>query len=163
MKLTVTSLMLTAFAIASFSVAEAKPNVQLSLIGDIVEHQAGGADRLTPLSTSNPIESGKLIRYTVVAKNSGNEPARNLMPMGKIPSGTSYELKSSTSDAINSKVEFSIDNGKTWAAKPMVLVHTSQGNVQKMAEPTMYTAIRWNDKSLPAYAKATFSYEVRVK
>ncbi len=80
-----------------------------------------------------------------------------------MPDGTSFEGGSATTNAVLHP-QFSIDGGKTWAATPMVSVHTASGDVSKKADPSTYTSVRWIfDKPLAAHTTSTYTYEVRVK
>jgi uncharacterized repeat protein (TIGR01451 family) len=142
--------------------AYAKPVVVLTLQGAVVERDAKGAERLTPLANA-VLKPGDLVRYDVVATNSGTDPAAHLIPAARVPDGTTYEA-GSASLAAASRIEFSLDGGKTWSSKPLVPVKTSSGTVEKPAPIAAYTALRWvDDKSLAPKSSVAYSYEVRVK
>lgn len=141
--------------------ADAKPIVQLKLQGALVEHDANGVEKLAPLSAS--LAPGETIRYDIVASNVGTDPAAKLVPMGRIPAGTEYEAGTASLSGA-ARVEFSIDGGKTWALKPLVKVKTDAGIVEKPADPSAYTMLRWvNEKSIAPKQSVTYSYEVRIK
>jgi uncharacterized repeat protein (TIGR01451 family) len=143
-------------------VAYAKPIVVLSLQGALVERDAKGAERLIPLANA-VLKPGDLVRYDVVATNSGADPAAHLVPAARVPAGTTYEA-GSASLAAAARVEFSLDGGKTWSAKPLVVVKTASGTIEKPAPLEAYTALRWvNDKALAPNRSVAYSYEVRVK
>ena len=152
--------------VAAFAVltgaANAKPNVQLKLDGELVQHDAKGVVKLVPLSSAE-LKTGETVRYDIVATNQGTDPAAKLMPIGKIPNGTAYQVGSASSTA-SLRVEFSIDGGKTWAKSPTTKVTTPTGVVEKPADPSTYTTIRWiAAKPLAPKASVSYSYEVRVK
>jgi uncharacterized repeat protein (TIGR01451 family) len=143
-------------------VAYAKPVVVLSLQGALVERDAKGAERLTPLANA-VLKPGDLVRYDVVATNSGNDSAEHLIPAARVPAGTTYEA-GSASLAAAARIEFSLDGGKTWSSKPVVPVKTSSGIVEKAAPVASYTALRWvDDATLAPNRSVAYSYEVRVK
>ena len=141
----------------------AGPNVALKLDGSVVTHDAKGAVVLTPLARAD-LRSGETIRYDIVATNSGDDVARHLVPLGKIPAGTAYEPSTATSSAVLHP-EFSLDGGKTWATRPIVThVHTASGDVTQPADPALYTTLRWvGAAALAAKSSVTYSYQVRIK
>jgi len=156
-----------AFALAaSFFVmgasANAKPNVILKLDAELVQKDAKGVEKLTPVS-GNELKPGETVRYDIVATNTGTDPAAKLMPVGKVPTGTTYEPGSATaSNAL--RVEFSIDGGKTWSKSPVVKVVTQSGTAEKKADPATYTSVRWiAEKPLAPKTSVSYHYEVRVK
>ena len=142
--------------------ANAKPNVILKLDAELVQKDAKGVEKFTPVSSSE-LKPGETVRYDIVATNEGTDPASKLMPVGKIPAGTAYEAGSATaSNAL--RVEFSIDGGKTWSKSPTVKVVTQSGTIEKKADPATYTSVRWiAEKPLAPKASVSYHYEVRVK
>lgn len=157
--------LISAFVVAFAALAgaaSAKPNVQLKLDGQLVQHDAKGAEKLVPVASAE-LKPGELVRYDIVATNQGTDPAAKLVPIGKIPSGTVYAAGTASSTG-SLRVEFSIDGGKTWSKSPTIKVTTPTGIVEKPAAPSTYTQIRWiAAKPLASKASVSYSYEVRVK
>ena len=150
------------FAAFGSAAADARPSVVLKLQGDVVHRDASGAVKLTPVE-GEALKPGETVRYDIVATNAGGDPASKLVPVGKIPAGTAYEAGSASVSGA-SRVEFSIDGGKTWSAKPLVRVQTANGTIEKPADPASYTTLRWiGAPSLAAKASVTYSYQVRIK
>ncbi|MBV8581335.1 MAG: DUF11 domain-containing protein [Candidatus Eremiobacteraeota bacterium] len=143
-------------------IASAKPSVTLKLTGAVVTKAADGHTTLTPVEKTQP-KSGDEIQYDIVANNAGDSPALRLVPVGKIPAGTSYVDGSAR--AVRAHAEFSLDGGKTWSAAPTVTVKRPDGTtVVKKADPATYTAVRFvTDGALAAHGSLGYSYEVRVK
>jgi len=143
--------------------AFAKPLVALTLVGVIAEKDAAGKSIMVPVESVQP-KPGDAIHYTITASNTGSDAARAFVSQGRIPAGTAYEAGSSTI-AAPGHIEFSLDAGKTWSAKPMVAVKNADGTtVMKPADPAAYTNIRWaSGKELAAHASAAYSYVVIVK
>jgi uncharacterized repeat protein (TIGR01451 family) len=141
--------------------AWANPSVKLVLAGFVIGKDAKGAETVAPLADTT-VTPGTTIRYVITATNSGDQNAENLVPIGKIPTGTAYQAGSaSAKDAL--RVEYSLDEGKTWSIKPMVTVHTPTGDVVKPADPATYTRVRWvADKPLAPKGVVAFSYDVQV-
>jgi uncharacterized repeat protein (TIGR01451 family) len=139
--------------------AYAAPSVALKLTGAIVEHGPSGASHDVPL-TSRAAMPGEIIRYTIVASNTGREPVRALTPIGRIPAGTAY-VASAASRA--GHVEFSLD-GKTFSEHPTVVVNGPNGPERRPAEPERYVAVRWSTAdTLRPGTSASFDYTVRVR
>ena len=137
--------------------AQAKPNVVLKLSGVVVTRDASGNEKTVPIEQVQP-KPGDVIRFTLIAANTGDQAAKNLVPLDRIPSGTSYVAGSA-----NGHAEFSLD-GKAWSATPAVRAHTASGDVLKKADPATYVAVRWlSDKPLAPKSSETFVYLVRVK
>lgn len=150
-----------ACAVATVAAGAATPSVRLALAGAVVSRDASGAERLTPLADHAAIP-GETIRYTISAENAGSDAARTLVPSGRIPAGT--QLRSGSLAASGpATVEFSLDGGKTWSAKPMVAARTPQGVTLVPAPLSAYTAIRWNAGRLGPHERERFSYEVTVR
>ena len=153
---------LLALALAGPAVAAPRPNVKLKLTGSIVTKAADGKTTLTPVEKEAP-KSGDEVEYDIAATNAGEAPAFKLMPSGKIPSGTAYV--DGSAKAPRAKIEFSLDQGKTWSTAPTVTVKGPNGApVVKKADPSLYTAIRFvTDGALAPHGTLQYTYEVRVK
>jgi uncharacterized repeat protein (TIGR01451 family) len=151
------------FAVFGTTVAMARPVVNLKLQADLVAHDDKGVEKLVPVVDDSGLKPGDVVRYIIVASNSGSDAASHLAPQGKIPSGTAYEAGSaSTSDAL--RVEFSLDGGKTWSVKPTMKVQTAAGLVEKPADPSLFTTLRWiGAKPLLPKTSETYTYQVRIK
>jgi uncharacterized repeat protein (TIGR01451 family) len=154
--------LLFALVLPGLASAASRPTVQLKLTGSVVSKSADGRTLLTPVEKEAP-KSGDTVEYAIAATNVGTAPALKLMPQGKIPAGTSYVEGSAK--AQRAKVEFSLDQGKTWSASPTVTVKGPSGTpLVKKADPSLYTTIRFvTDGALAPHGTALYSYEVRVK
>jgi uncharacterized repeat protein (TIGR01451 family) len=162
-RLRLVCLLAAVFAAFGTSAASARPNVALKLEGDVVQHDSKGAEQLIPVADGTGLKPGETIRYVIVASNAGPDAATSLVPQAKIPEGTAYE-PGSASTTSPLRVEFSIDGGKTWAVKPLVRVQTANGVVEKPADPSLYTSLRWiGAKALQPKTSVSYSYQVRIK
>ncbi len=141
------------------SAAFAKPDVKIKLTQLTVTKNAEGKLVETP---SSEVKPGDVVKYDIVATNSGDTPAQKFSPADKIPAGTTFIAGSATGKAV--RVEYSIDGGKTWSILPMIKVVAKDGTTtEKAASPTSYTAIRWIADPLAPKASSEFTFEVRVK
>ena len=154
------------FVSAAFPVLQAgasvpsRPAVKLQLSGDLLA-VSGGKAVATPVEKS-VLKHGDVVRYTILATNSGAKPAVALSTVGPVPQRMEY-VGGSASHAAGASVDYSLD-GKTFSPQPTVTVNTSRGPVQKPASPDQYVAIRWTAlKPLAPKARLRYTYEVRVK
>jgi uncharacterized repeat protein (TIGR01451 family) len=146
---------------AGIRCADAAPAVALKLTGAIVERDAAGTAREVPLTATERATPGQTLRYTIVALNKGNEPARSLTPVGRIPAGTAYIAASPPPPS--ARLEFSLD-GASYSERPTVIVDGPNGPERRAADPARYVAVRWSGvKLLPPGTSQSFSYTVRVK
>jgi len=141
--------------------AVAAPAVHVALAGAIVARDGSGAEHLTPLA-ERQAAPGERIRYTVVTDNAGADAARAVVSSARIPAGTQFDPGSAAASG-PATVEFSLDGGKTWSARPLVKRHTPAGDRMVAAEPSAYTAIRWAVAKLGAHERERFTYEVTVR
>lgn len=116
-----------------------------------------------PIKSGTVVNPGDVLRYNLVGENKGSSPAKNLVLTQPIPKGTSYILRSATSNG--AKLSFSIDGGKTFSTNPTVAVKLADGKIENRPAPaSMYSMARW-DFSQPVNAKSSVkvSYKVAVK
>jgi uncharacterized repeat protein (TIGR01451 family) len=115
---------------------------------------------LVVVPLSGLTKPGQRLRYTIVAKNTGDRSAESFVPMTKIPAGERFVEGSAGAAA-----EYSVDGGKTWSRRPMVVVINPGGtSVQRAALPSEYNAIRWiGSPPIAAGARATFVYDIIVE
>ena len=148
---------------------QAKRQVQLNLTAakKVVQKSSDGKQQVSwqSLQGNVTVQPGDVIRYTVTGANNGDRPATNLVVTQPIPKQTAYVLNSSSTIKSTATVTYSIDNGKTFVAKPTVQVKLANGKVETRPAPAeVYTHVRWKFTSAIA-AKSTVAaaYQVRVK
>ena len=149
-----------AFAQRQYTNAQkGRPEIKVVLSG-AVERDAG---RL-PVEKVASVMPGETLDWVITSENEGNAPAREYKTVGQIPKGTTFVSGSATADGTAS-VTYSIDNGQTYAAQPVIEEKQPDGSVKRVAAPvSMYTQVRyeWSDP-LADGGKLTASYKVRVK
>ena len=107
-------------------------------------------------------QPGDEIRYRLVFTNVTAGPVKNVQFVDPIPSGMVYTLGSATSDQ-RVRVEYSIDSGRTYSARPMMNAVEDGKPVQKPAPPERYTHVRWTVvSSLARGAQVTVEFQARV-
>ena len=136
----------------------ARPEVKIELSAAVERDSA-----LVPLDKATEVKPGEILDWTIVSENSGNAAALEYKTVGHIPRGTTFVADSAKADG--AKTVYSIDNGKTYSARPMIEVKQADGSVKQVPAPvSMYTEIRyeWADP-LAQGGKLSASYKVRVK
>jgi len=92
--------------------------------------------------------------------NKGTEPAADIVIANPIPEHTVYVQGSAK--GLDTQVEFSVDNGKTYALPADLFIEKDGQRVQ--AETAEYTQVRWIlNKPLAAGASTTVQYIVKIK
>jgi uncharacterized repeat protein (TIGR01451 family) len=137
--------------------ALANAHVELSDTATAIESHNG---TLVAAPIGGITKPGERLRYTIVAKNTGDRPAANLAPVAKIPAGERFVAGTAGATA-----EYSVDGGKTWSREPMVQVTNPGGtNTTRRALPAEFNAIRWLDPLLLAPgARVIFTYDIIVE
>jgi uncharacterized repeat protein (TIGR01451 family) len=135
-----------------------RPEVKIQLSAAVERDKA-----LLPLDKATVVNPGEILDWTIVSENDGNGAAMDYKTVGHIPAGTTFVSDSAKADG--AKALYSIDNGKSYSAQPMIEVKQADGSVKQVPAPvSMYTEIRyeWADP-LAQGGKLSASYKVRVK
>ena len=85
---------------------------------------------------------GDVIRYALVFTNVTAGPVKNIQFVDPIPQGMVYVLGSATADR-PVRVEYSIDGGKSYSARPVLAVVEDGKKVEAPAPRERYTHVRW--------------------
>jgi len=146
------------FAQRHLMLAAARPEVTVQLSAAVERDSA-----LVPLDKAIAVNPGEILDWTIKSENSGNAAAHEYKAIGHIPRGTTFVADSAKADG--AKAVYSIDNGKSYSAQPMIEVKQTDGSVKQVPAPvSMYTEVRyeWADP-LAQGGKLSASYKVRVK
>ncbi len=144
-----------------------QPKVNLHLVADQkVVSQEQGQETLRWQAVDNKITAkpGDVFRFTVTGKNEGTREAKNFAVTQPVPRGTVYELNTATV-AAGITATYSIDQGKTFVARPLVKVTLANGQVVERPAPAeAYTHIRWTlAQELQPNASVSAAYQVKVR
>lgn len=144
-----------------------KPAIQLNLTAakkSIVVTQGSGEQiKWESLDEGTVVNPGDTLRYTISSENPGETVAQDLTVTQPIPEQMVYELDTATSKN-QAEIVFSIDDGKTFVAKPTIEVETEDGEkIEQPAPAETYTHIRWKFGSLAPAADIAATYEVKVQ
>lgn len=143
-----------------------RPEVKLTLGAEkqVVKKDAQGVETKTweVLAGRVTVEPGDILRYTVDGANSGDVDAANLQITQPVPANTLYSIGSATG---STTITYSIDNGKSFVAEPMVEVVQADGSVELEPAPAeAYTHVKWSfDESLGSAENVKVAYEVTVQ
>ncbi|BAZ18099.1 hypothetical protein NIES4071_99820 [Calothrix sp. NIES-4071] len=145
-----------------------QPKVNLNLVADKKQLQkdAQGKQIVSwkALDSKVVVLPGDVIRFTVTGKNEGNKAAKNMNVTQPIPQRMVYVLNTAKASS-NANTTFSIDQGKTFVATPIVKVSLPNGKIEERPAPAeKYTHMRWNfNQELQPNTSVQAAYEVKVR
>ena len=135
------------------------PEVKVMLTGSVARGQETVA-----LDKAGAVHPGEVLDWKVISTNDGDGAASQYKTVAHIPAGTSLVAGSATAE-YGAQVSYSIDNGKSFAAQPVIEEKQADGTVKQVPAPvSLYTQVRyeWSDP-LAAGSTLTASYKVRVE
>lgn len=144
-----------------------QPKVNLNLVAykQQLQKDAQGKKIETwkTLDSKVVVQPGDVIRFSVTGKNEGNKAAKTMNFTQAVPKGMVYVLN--TAKANNATITYSIDQGKTFVATPIIKVSLANGKVEERPAPAdKYTHVRWNfNQELQPNASVQAAYEVKVR
>ena len=110
------------------------------------------------------VQPGDVIRYTVESSNEGEMAAKNLEIVQPIPEALVFEIGSDKGNT-SAATTYSIDEGATFVAEPMVEVTLADGTVEMQPAPAdAYSHVKWDfDEELASSVVVNVSLETTVK
>jgi len=104
---------------------------------------------------------GDVVIFTTTYRNTGKEPATGVTITNPVPAHMVYVDKSS--EGKGCRIDYSIDNGKSYGLPDKLRVTDSQGRVRP-ALASDYTVVRWVlTAPLAPGASGTVSFRARVR
>jgi uncharacterized repeat protein (TIGR01451 family) len=85
-----------------------------------------------------------VVRYQLAFTNIRPDSVRKVQFNDRIPPGLRYVAGSAKADRPDVTIEFSIDTGRTYSARPEVEEVVNNERVRRPAEPERYTHVRWS-------------------
>jgi uncharacterized repeat protein (TIGR01451 family) len=120
--------------------------------------QAAGAER----RQGSLVRPGDLLGYSLTFTNTNSSAVSNVQFVDPLPMGLVYEAGSARADK-PVRIEYSIDGGKSYAARPMITVMEAGRPVEKAAPVQSYTHIRWTVTGpLDSGAQVTAGFQAEV-
>ncbi len=144
-----------------------QPKVNLNLVAYkqqlLKDAQGKKIETWKALDSKVTVQPGDVIRFSVTGKNEGNKAAKTMNFTQAVPQRMVYVLN--TAKANNATITYSIDQGKSFVATPMVKVSLANGKVEERPAPAeKYTHVRWNfNQELQPNASVQAAYEVKVR
>jgi uncharacterized repeat protein (TIGR01451 family) len=152
--------------IAQNILQQPKVNLNLRAEQEVIQKTTDGKVTKTWVATDNQVKvkSGDRLKFTVTGKNAGNRSAQGFAVTQPVPNGTSFVLNTAQSSQ-SAQVTYSLDQGKTFTATPMVKVTQPDGRiVAKPAPADAYTHVRWQfGDALAPMASTEATYQVAVR
>jgi uncharacterized repeat protein (TIGR01451 family) len=142
-----------------FAALVGRPDVKVSLAGTVERDK-----QMVQLEKAGLLNPGEILHWTITSQNAGSAPAHHYKTVGEIPAGTAYVAGSAWAGS-GVSIAYSIDDGKTFEAKPMIDQKQPDGSRRKVTAPaSLYTHVRyeWNEP-LGEGKQVAASYKVRVK
>ena len=135
-----------------------RPVVKVTLAGTVERDNVN-----VPVEKAALVKSGEVLNWTITSVNEGTAPASEYNAVGKVPAGTQFVAGSATAEG-SATVTYSIDNGKSFSAKPMVDERQADGSIKKVPAPaSMYNQVRYSwSAPLNEGEKLNASYKVRL-
>lgn len=138
--------------------AEPKPLVITASNLTADSAKAAGAKR-TDGSMARP---GDVLGYSLAFTNTTRGTVNSVQFVDPLPKGLVYKTGSARADK-PVRIEYSIDGGKSYAARPMIVVVEAGRRVEKPAPAKSYTHIRWTVSGpLAPSAQVTAGFEAEV-
>ncbi len=107
---------------------------------------------------------GDVVEYRLVFTNTTAAVVKDVGFEDPLPGGVTYVAGSAAADRPDVAVEYSIDRGASWSARPEVEVQVAGQRVRKPAPAELYTHVRWRvTGSVAPAAKVEARFRAQVK
>lgn len=156
-------LSLLAYLMLTPAIALADPDLKIQMVAErqitVIEDGQEVVKRVPTLE----IETGAVLYFTLRIVNEGDDPAFNVVVDNPIPEDTLYVADSA--GGVNSTIQFSIDNGTSYAAADELTYEFTRFSGEKetrKARPEMYTDVRWVVENVGAGEQGELFFQVKV-
>ena len=145
------------FLLPSLAVAQVELTTEMF---EVVEtQQNNGTSKVEWVNPDNIIPGDK-VGYRISFKNTGEQPAADIVLNNPVPQNTIYVEDSAR--GANSTIVFSVDGGKQFANPEQLFIEVNGKKVPATAKD--YTHVRWTlNQPLPAGKDGNVQYVVQVK
>lgn len=127
---------------------------------EIIETNVRG-EQIIKRQAATSVVPGTEVIYTITARNTGKEPAGQIVVTNPVPAETVYVGGSATGADVD--ISFSVDGGKSWDV-PAKLTVTDADGKPRPALAEDYTHVRWTFRAdLAPDEQAPVAYRARVK
>ncbi|MFT5592602.1 MAG: putative repeat protein (TIGR01451 family) [Oceanicoccus sp.] len=141
------------------SLAFAQVELKTEMFEVVEKQQDNGTSKVEWVKPDNIIPGDK-VGYRISFKNTGDQPAADIVLNNPVPENTIYVDDSAR--GANSTIVFSVDGGKQFANPEQLFVELNGKKVPATAKD--YTHVRWTlNSALPAGKDGSVQYVVQVK
>jgi uncharacterized repeat protein (TIGR01451 family) len=148
------------FILGSLLFAQGVPRLELTIIDEKINMTQAEKEGRVMIN----YKPGDMIKYTIIAHNSGTGVLTSPLITDPIPRGVSYLPNSAR--GLNSVITYSVNNGQLYQAwPPRYRVQNENGEYEeRIASPEMVTHVRWElTKILAPNESHQLEFEVIVK
>jgi len=145
---------------ASMLFAQGVPKLELTVIDEKINMSQAEKEGRVAIT----YKPGDVIRYTIIATNTGDGILTSPLITDPLPQGVAY--LPNTADGLNTVITYSVNNGQLFQAwPPTYRVLNENGEYEeKLASPDMVTHVRWElTRSLEPNESHQMGFEVIVK
>ena len=149
------------FILAAFS-NQVLAQIEVKTVAEIeVTETDKQGKKLVKRAAPTTVVPGTEVIYTITAKNTGNEPADNIVVTNPVPKETVYVDGSAF--GAGTSITFSVDGGKSFDQAKNLVIKDKAGKF-RTAKAEDYTHVRWTLQfNLQPGQEAPVWYRVRVK
>ncbi|GAF67307.1 unnamed protein product [marine sediment metagenome] len=105
---------------------------------------------------------GDVVRYKLTFTNVTDVDVSGVAFVDPVPDGLLYVGGSASADREDARIEYSIDGGSNYAARPLIVEIVDGERVERPAPPETYTHIRWTvPGSVAPGAQVTAQFDAR--
>lgn len=144
--------------------AQQKESIELRSTAevDVVSTNAKGEKEAKRVDVGKAkVVPGDTVFFTTTYTNIGKQPADKVVITNPVPEHMMYLDKSA--EGKGTKIEFSVDGGKSYAARDKLVVTDAQGN-KRTASAADYTHIKWTvSKPVTPGTKGRVSFKAKLK
>jgi uncharacterized repeat protein (TIGR01451 family) len=163
MRSTQAFIIMTLLLLPATAPAQQKGSIELRSVSEveIIEQNAEGKKEVKRIDAAKAkVVPGDAVIFTVFYANTDIKPADRVVVTNPVPEHMSYQNKSA--EGAGTKIEFSADGGKSYAAPDKLFV-TAAGK-KRPAIASDYTHIRWTlSRPLAPGGKGSVSFRATLK
>ena len=137
----------------------ARPDVKVQISGTVQRD-----DKTVLLEKAETVKAGEVLAWNISSANEGTADAQNYRVVGQVAKGTTFIAGTAKGEG-SPAITYSIDDGKTFSAQPLIDEKQPDGTIKKVPAPvSMYTQVKFEWATpIVSDTKVNATYRVRVK
>jgi len=109
------------------------------------------------------LQPGDVVRYRLLFTNLSADSVRQVQFNDPVPAGLRYVAGSARADRPDVVIEFSIDSGRSYSARPEIEEVVNGQKVRRPAPPESYTHVRWTERGwVRTRSKVSAEFKVQL-